>query len=1034
MTRKPFIIYKSSAGSGKTYTLSKNYIRLALKSKNHFKKILAVTFTNKAAGEMKSRILEMIHRMANGEEKDLIIEFSKFYNVSPEDIISRCNNLKSKILHNYSYFSITTIDTFFYSIIQSFTRDLKFRGKFNIDMDLEFVANEVVNNFLRNIKKNSYTTKWLTEFSKNKIINGKDFLINNELIKMVKNLFSEEFKSLSNQFPREDVSSKINELKKEIYFIKKNFESKIIKQSKTLLKSIHNNGYDFDDFKYKEKGVYGYINNLSAGSIKSPGKRVLSCLEDNNNWINKSYHKKEEMLSFIDNDFNSQLNKIIQVFDDEFLKYNTALELRSNIYAFGITGILQNQVRDYRDENEVILISDISELLYEVIKDEKIPFIFEKVGNTFKNFLIDEFQDTSHFQWKNFKSLIEESLASGDENIIVGDIKQSIYRWRGSDSDIMENVVLSDIDSSLHQITHLSTNWRSGEKIISFNNKIFSSLNKHISQKVISDHIGKVYNNSLIQNTSDMMFNTGYVEIVFEDDQEDKIETAKKYTIESIKKIQDNGYSAGDIGIIVRDNKNAKIIAEALIEESANISDYNFNHVSADALEIKSSPVVGFLISVFNYFSNFRDRLALSEILHFYYIKILNSDNYDHYSLSNEGKLNLLPSQFKNNLFSISRLPIYEMVEELIRIFELKKIKSQIPFLQAFMDLILEFKQSKGREITSFLDWWEKNSNKKLNLSSQKNAIQLITIHKSKGLEFNFVIMPFLNWPLDNDSRGGKEKLIWVDLKNFDERFDFPYPLKYKSSHPKSLFEEFYINERIKAYEDNINLMYVSFTRPRLGLFVNANKMSSNDVKNVSDLLYSSLKDKIRNKIYITGKIKRDNIVRNDKVFYQKNYPSYSWKDRIIIRTSSENGIDFENINRGKKIHDILYFIHNYNDIDQSLEIAESKNIIEQKERKFYKNFFDKLFKIENVRKFFNPKNISFNEVEILNDKGDVYRLDRVVEMSDNLVYVIDYKTGEIRDAYIKQVENYKDLLSEIYSKEIKGLLIYVDSNKTIEI
>ena len=228
--------------------------------------------------------------------------------------------------------------------------------------------------------------------------------------------------------------------------------------------------------------------------------------------------------------------------------------------------------------------------------------------------------------------------------------------------------------------------------------------------------------------------------------------------------------------------------------------------------------------------------------------------------------------------------------------------------------------------------------------------------------------------------------------------------------------------------------MYVSFTRPKLGLFVNAYKMSSNDVKNVSDLLYSSLRENIINKIYITGKIKSDNVVQNDKVLFQKNYPSYSWKNRIIIRTSSENGIDFENINRGKKIHDILYFIHNYNDINQSLEIAESKNIIEKKERKFYKNFFDKLFKNENVRKFFNPKNISFNEVEILNDKGNVYRLDRVVEMSDNLVYVIDYKTGEIRDSYIKQVENYKDLLSEIYSKEIKGLLIYVDSNKTIEI
>lgn len=1034
MTIKPFNIYKSSAGSGKTYTLSKNYIRLALKSKNNYRKILAVTFTNKAAEEMKSRILQMIHQIANGEEKDLIIEFSKFYNVSPEEIIFRSNNLKSKILHNYSYFSITTIDTFFYSIIQSFTRDLKFRGKFNIEMDLDFVANEVVDNFLTNIKKGSDVSLWLTDFSKDKIINGKDFLINNELVKMVKTLFSEEFKSVSNEFSIKDISKSVKELKKEIYLVKKNFEKKIKSQSIKILDSLKKEGYDVNDFKFKEKGIFGYLNNLSIGLINPPGKRVLSCLEDNSNWINKTNQKKEEIISLIERSIKSELLILIQFFDDELLKYNTANELRNNIYSFGITGILKNQVREYRDENEVILISDISELLYEVIRDDNIPFLFEKVGNTFKNFLIDEFQDTSHYQWKNFKLLIEESLASGDENIIVGDIKQSIYRWRGSDSDIMENVISSEIESDLQNITHLNTNWRSGEKIISFNNMIFSSLYNQINHEIIKDHINQIYNNSLVQKTSYKMIDKGYVEIVFDENNEDRINSAKKYTIESIKKIQDNGYDACDIGIIVRDNKDAKIIAEVLIEESVNDSKYNYNHVSADALEIKSAPIVGFFISIFNYFSNFRDRLALSEIVHFYYIYILDSNNFDHYSLPNEEKLNLLPSQFKNNLFSISRLPIYDVVEELIRIFELQKIKKQLPFLQAFTDLILEYKQAKGKEITSFLDWWEKNGNKKLSLSSQKNAIQLITIHKSKGLEFNFVIMPFFNWKLDNDSSGGKEKLIWVNLKSFNEKFDFPYPLKYKSSHPKTLFESSYIIERKKAYEDNINLMYVSFTRPKLGLLVNAEKTNRDDVKNVSDILYSSLKENLKDNIYISGEILKDNISHDKKVFYLDNYPSFSWRDRVRIRTSSKKGIDFENINRGKKIHDILYFINNYNDLDKSIETAESKNIIETKEKKFYKNLIYNFLQTESIRKFFNPKNTSFNEVEVLSKKGDVFRLDRVVEMHDNLIYVIDYKTGEIRDSYLKQIDNYKKLLSEIYLREIKGAIIYVDLNQTIEI
>ena len=226
------------------------------------------------------------------------------------------------------------------------------------------------------------------------------------------------------------------------------------------------------------------------------------------------------------------------------------------------------------------------------------------------------------------------------------------------------------------------------------------------------------------------------------------------------------------------------------------------------------------------------------------------------------------------------------MVEELIRIFKLQKIKNQLPFLQAFTDLILEYKQSKGKEITSFLDWWEKNGNKKLSLSSQNNAIQLITIHKSKGLEFNFVIMPFFNWTLDNDSRGGKEKLIWVNLNSFNKKFDFFYPLKYKSSHPKTLFESSYINERKKAYEDNLNLMYVSFTRPKLGLLINAEKMIREDIKNVSDVLYSSLKDNLKDNSFISGKIINVNNSHFKKVYHLNNYPSYSWKvSKLSLRS-----------------------------------------------------------------------------------------------------------------------------------------------------
>ena len=243
MSKKPFIIYKSSAGSGKTFTLAKNYIRLALKSKNHFKKILAVTFTNKAAEEMKLRVLEMIDKISSGDDKELIIEFSKYYKISPQEIIKRAKNLKSNILHNYSYFSITTIDTFFYSIIQSFTRDLKFRGKFNIEMDLDLVINEVVENFLSDLKKGSALSNWLTEFSKEKIVLGKDFMIDSELKRMTRNLFSEDFKALADKMPIGGHTEKIKELRKKVYSVKKDFEKEVVAESSALLDTINTVSY-----------------------------------------------------------------------------------------------------------------------------------------------------------------------------------------------------------------------------------------------------------------------------------------------------------------------------------------------------------------------------------------------------------------------------------------------------------------------------------------------------------------------------------------------------------------------------------------------------------------------------------------------------------------------------------------------------------------------------------------------------------------------------------------------------------------------
>ena len=643
---KTIKIYKSSAGSGKTYTLSKNYIRLALKNKNYFRKILAVTFTNKAAEEMKSRILEMISSISAGEDKNLIIELSKYFNISSEELSIKAKNLKTNILHNYSYFNITTIDSFFYSIIQSFTRDLKFRGKYNIEMDLEFVINEVVSSFLSDLNKGEKITKWLIDFSRDKINSGKDFMINNELKNITKILFTEDYKSIPKMSSSGNYIDQIDLLRKKINSNKKRFEEEVIRLSSELISLIKKNNLDEKDFSFGHSGIFGFILKNSKGEIKYPSKRIISCLNNPEKWVVKNYSKRDRVLEIIKSNLIDGFDKLIEYYKSSFAIYNSSNEISRNLYTYGIISELDSRVIKYRDENDVILISDISELLYQVIKDESIPFIFEKVGNSYSNYLIDEFQDTSIFQWKNFIRLINESVASGNENIFVGDSKQSIYRWRGSDSKIMDNDIESYFGSDIIEFRNLNKNWRSSEEIIKFNNSIFSRITECFEDDSIIHNLSLKFNSDIVQQIREDKMGEGYVEVNFRDNENEKLENVNSFLINSINKIQDNGYSAGDIGIIVRDNKEANIIAEMLSIQSDNDKNYNYNYVSAEALDINSSPVVNFFISVFKYLKNSRDRLALSEIVHFYYFYILKSSDISHFSISNEDKLKLLPESF----------------------------------------------------------------------------------------------------------------------------------------------------------------------------------------------------------------------------------------------------------------------------------------------------------------------------------------------------------------------------------------------------
>ena len=339
----------------------------------------------------------------------------------------------------------------------------------------------------------------------------------------------------------------------------------------------------------------------------------------------------------------------------------------------------------------------------------------------------------------------------------------------------------------------------------------------------------------------------------------------------------------------------------------------------------------------------------------------------------------------------------------------------------------------------TFLKWWKDNNKKKLHLTEQKNAIRLISIHKSKGLEFDHVIIPFCDWDLDNNSKGHKENILWVKLEKFHSEFKFPYPIKYKSNYSKSIFADVYDLEKQKAYVDNINLLYVAFTRPKIGLYVHAKK-GNDKIKNISDLLYKnhikSIEDKGDYSIYENGKLINNSFKNIQEIsFSSSNYPSESWLGRVRIKKSREEKLNnSENKNRGKAIHEVLYYIKNYNQLKTGIDNAINKKIISSNDKDEYYKILYQIFKNKEIRPLFNPNLKSENEVEVLDKNGNIYRIDRIVETKENTLVIIDYKTGELDDNHKIQVDKYKKILQLMNNKKVHSHLIYLDLNKIIRV
>ncbi len=1080
-------IYKASAGSGKTHILTQDYLKLSFKYPDKFSRIIAVTFTNKAAAEMKERIIEELNNLIKNGSKSAHYKMIKgtYKTYSEEEIRKRALRIRDRLLHNYSNFAISTIDSFVQRIIRAFAYEIKIPGGYKIEMDSNKVIADITEMLFNKISEDKQLQKWLTQFAIYKIEQGRNWDFREEVKKLAYEIFKEKFQSFklnSENIDADEEKDRLNDLLFDVISIKKDFEKKMQNFSKKTRKIIKDYGVvNTGKLGRNFKTITNYlIIKIDKKKDFEPGKTIIKALDGEENWYAKSAKSniKETVLDLYPQ-LSTVLEEVVNLYESEYSSYLTASKVLSNFHAFGILNDISNILPEYREENNLLLISDTTVFLKKIIAGNDAPFIYEKIGTKFQNILIDEFQDTSGFQWFNFKPLISNSIGNGFFNLIVGDIKQSIYRWRGGDWRLLLTEVKNDIGANFIRETNLETNWRSKKNIIDFNNSTFQLL-AQVAQSVYNQElpidelaVKEKYGNILTsayqdtyQKLAPITAKTGgRVKINFFKVR--KREKAKKWrehltkvipeTIDNL--LKNKNYTPGDITILVRKNKEGKEIVDLLLDYM-NSTDgaTKYDIISADSLFINNSTAVKILIYSLKYLHNKENQVNLTSLI-FEYQKNIDIKFSYHQIFDSKNKHDVsqfLPEELTNSYDELQKIALFELVERLISIFKLNLITEEYPYLHTFQDSVLNFIRDEYADIQNFLNWWDlKGGNISVNVSDKQDAVNIMTIHKSKGLAFRVVIVPYLDWRLDHNPI--LSQIIWCkpDRKPYNK---FAYlPIQYSSQLANTYFKNDYFDEKLYAYMDAINMLYVAFTRPIEELIVMAPTDEGKEITHISDLLFNTIQQSTENivdgekntlplkKYYDTTnsvcelkqgyKEQDDSKLRKvtENTFSIENYPVYDWRQNIsVVSHATEFFIESiklveDRVNYGKLMHEIFSKIIVKEDVNDAVEEMIFQGKVDSKQTEILKSKFRELINIPQVADWFSDKWLVKNESEILTSSGEIKIPDRIL-FGEKEIIVIDFKFGEIRNEHDDQVLEYMKIVSEISpDKKVSGFLLYGD-------
>jgi len=1050
-----FVVYKSSAGSGKTTTLVNEYLSLALLKPEQFGSIIALTFTIKATTEMKERVFKVldkiIHLDKNTNDLGLLSGLKHIQEktkLSIPEIQNRSKKLLKNILHNYSDFAFSTIDSFVMGIVRSFAHDLNLPLDFNVDLDTDFLVEQAVVMLFENIGKNDELTNFLVQYILQKADSEGNLRIQDELEKLGKVLFdSSNYQSIDklSEIDLKHFASIRNSLQADI----KKYEKVLISEARKGLKLIDDNQIPHKNFSGSTipKQFIKILNKdfrLNPKAIEKP---------EDNLFYTKGNKKKIEITGPIDNIRGTLveiLNNILNHRNKFEKDYINKVLIFEKINPLALLSEIKHQLDIYKEENNVIHISESNKMISDIVLNEHIPFIYERVGRRYNHFLIDEFQDTSVIQWNNLIPLIDNALASGHFNMLVGDAKQSIYRWRDGDvdqfinlpkiantenSDIMQERALS-IERN-YKAENLQNNFRSELNIIEFNNAFFGYLAKD-QYGIDSERIAKIYHNH--EQIAAKSKNNG--KVVLQHFPKDGDLSYEEGLVKHINELLKQNYRLKDIAVIARTKKVLASNSDILVK-------HGFKVVSNETLYIAKNPYVNLITSIIYFVGDINRKNNLLNCTH-----LLNKLRGSHHqeqlhdvgsSIKKLGKnddINILVKSiarfgYKLSASKLQELQTYDLAEYIIR--NLNLTKPANPFVQSLLNNILENSQKNGTGLFAFIDFWESKKDKlSIQLPENINAIKLLTIHKSKGLEFPVVIFPA------NGFKRISGSFHWVNPKDTGiDNLDIAM-VNHKSALIGSSFEDQYYDEEDKLNMDDINMIYVACTRPTEQLIILSDDNTNSIWNKIKEFSINNDKmSKLDANYMVYGNI--ENHIQKDSSVTESIIAkslSSSWTNRFRLKQNYEIQISepqLERIEKGKTIHAMLALIKTAADIKSAIHYFILQGIISSNEKAYYTEEINRIITNEKLKAYFNSNNDEINENSIILPDGNQFRPDKVI-LRKNETIIIDYKLSNYdllseieQENHFSQLKNYRKVLEQMNYPSVVAHLVYID-NKIIDI